>query len=111
MKTALALIGLVSLALAGAAQAAPDPQVEAGRKVALNACSGCHAIDKGKSPADKAPPFRSLYKRMDVDDLSLRFQDGMMLSHNQMPIVRLGADEVAVLTAYLKSLGPTGRRV
>jgi mono/diheme cytochrome c family protein len=106
-------IALAVLAVtAGAALAAPtvDPNVEAGRRVALKACGGCHAIDKGKSAATNAPPFRSLYKRMNIDSLPLRFQDGMMLGHGEMPMVRLSADEVATLTAYLKSLGPMGSR-
>ena len=78
--------------------------------MALKACSGCHAIDRGRSDATNAPPFRTLYKRMKADDLPLRFEDGMMMGHGEMPIVRLGADEVAALTAYLKSLGPMGSR-
>jgi len=110
MKMSAAAIGLSILALAGHASAGPNPQVEEGRRVALNACSGCHAIDRGKSPAEKAPPFRTLYTRMRVADLPGRFQDGMMLSHNQMPIVRLGADQVIALTEYLESLGPMGAR-
>jgi mono/diheme cytochrome c family protein len=112
MNHALPLALIAVAFTAGAVLAAPqvDPNVEAGRRVALKACGGCHAIDRGKSAATNAPPFRSLYKRMNVDSLPLRFQDGMMLGHGEMPMVRLSADEVAALTAYLKSLGPMGSR-
>jgi cytochrome c len=97
LATALALV-------AGASQAAPSPEIAAGRKIALRACGGCHAVDRGDSPLPGAPQFRSLGQRMSIDDLPSRFQDGMMASHSRMPVVRLGADEVVVLTAYLKSV-------
>lgn len=111
-KKTLVLLTLAVALAAGATRAAtpPDPQVEAGRRVAEKACSMCHAIDRGRSEATNAPPFRSLYKRMNVGDLPSRFQDGMMMGHGEMPIVRLGADEIAALTAYLRSLGPMGSR-
>ncbi|HET9161703.1 MAG TPA: cytochrome c [Caulobacteraceae bacterium] len=109
-KFLLPIVAMTALSTLAYAAPPPDPQVEAGRRVALKACSGCHAIDRGRSDATNAPPFRTLYKRMKVDDLPLRFEDGMMMGHGEMPIVRLGADEVAELTAYLKSLGPMGSR-
>lgn len=110
MKIATPLLVAACLGFAGMAVAAPNPQVEQGRRIALRACGGCHAIDRGKSDATNAPPFRTLYKRMNPADLPLRFEDGMMMGHGEMPIVRLGADEVAALTEYLKSLGPMGSR-
>ena len=106
----LLMLGPTLAANLAFAATSPDPEVEAGRRVALKACSNCHAIDKGGSDATKAPPFRTLYMRMNVDDLPLRFEDGMMMGHGEMPIIRLGANDVAALTAYLKSLGPLGSR-
>jgi mono/diheme cytochrome c family protein len=100
------LAATLVVAAAGEAAAAPSPDVVAGRKVALKACGGCHAVDRGDSPQPGAPQFRYLNKRMDVSDLPNRFQDGIMASHSRMPIVRLDAMEVAQLTAYLKSISP-----
>jgi cytochrome c len=104
-----ATLMLVAAGVAGAA----SPDVTAGRKVALRVCGGCHAVDHGESPLPGAPQFRSLHRQMDVADLPARFQDGIMASHSRMPMVRLGADEVAAITAYLTSINPRpkGRRV
>jgi mono/diheme cytochrome c family protein len=104
-STAL-LTATLALVAATAAIAAPSADVAAGRKVALRACGGCHAVDRGDSPQSGAPPFRLLYRRLDVADLPSRFQDGMMASHSRMPVVRLDAAEVAFITAYLQTLQP-----
>lgn len=102
----LILALLASSALAGAAMADPA-SAEGGRQVALRACAGCHAVEgRGDSPREDAPPFRKLYQRIDAANFGLVFQDGMMTSHSKMPIARLGADEVAALTAYLETLRP-----
>lgn len=106
-----ALVTLVVAAIAGPAFAqSSDSSIEAGRRVALRACANCHAIDEGKSPATNAPPFRTFYRRFDIDSLPNQFKDGMMAGHSEMPIVRLDAAEVAALTAYIKGLGPMGSR-
>lgn len=109
MRLAPALIfaGLTSLTLASAALAAEPPTAEAGRKVALRACAGCHEVEGyGASPREDAPNFRKLYQRVDEARLSDMFQDGMMVGHSKMPVAYMSADEVAALSAYLETLRP-----
>ncbi|CAN5529428.1 hypothetical protein BH10PSE3_BH10PSE3_26940 [soil metagenome] len=89
----------------------------AGQRVAQRNCGGCHAVAKGASPLDDAPPFRDLHKRYRAGGLAQLLREGMLQPlrmpeegsprrHPRMPMAVLGDDEITQLTAYLKSLEP-----
>ena len=92
-----------------------QPLVSAGQRIAQRDCGGCHAVGSGASPLADAPPFRDLHRRYPAGGLRQILQEGMIAPldppeegsprrHPRMPMVTLGEDELADLTAYLKSL-------
>lgn len=117
---ALALAGCMT---AGAGDAAPAAAAEPastlvyGQRIAQRSCGGCHAVADGASPMADAPPFRLLHRRYPAGGLAQLLEEGMLppdrpleegaaRTHPRMPTVALGSDEVAALTAYLRSLEP-----
>jgi mono/diheme cytochrome c family protein len=95
----------------------------AGRRIAQRDCGGCHAVGEGPSPNPASPPFRDLHLRYSPGELRRALEGGMLAGapreleegatpmHPLMPRVRLDADELAHLTAYLESLEPARGRV
>jgi len=120
-------IGLLIAVLAGTATAAPplrEPsEIESlllGRELAQRNCGMCHSLaDKGPSPSAKAPPFRDLYKRMDVEALGEGLTQGILTQHPAMPEFRFQPNELVALVRYLRtmqalqttSLGARGRAI
>lgn len=109
------LIALAAFATAAAAEGAAP--VSQGQRVAQNACGGCHAVAEGPSPLADAPPFRDLHRRYPAGGLRQLLDEGMLPAarpqeegarsgHPRMPEARLDLDQVAALTAYLRSLEP-----
>lgn len=120
----LVLAGAAVVVLGDAAQAAErsaSDMAVAGQRVAQRTCGVCHAVSGGVSAAPRAPPFRDIHKRYRTGGLAQLLREGMLQPttapeegspprHPQMPMLSLGDDEVAELTAYLKSLEPAPRR-
>ena len=71
-------------------------------------CAECHAIGKvGKSPHRAAPAFRDLDRRLDLDMLVERMQEGLMSGHRDMPMFRFSRDDARAAASYLRSIqGP-----
>ena len=84
--------------------------VPLGRVVAMAYCSPCHAIGpSGASPHSPAPPFRTFYKKYDVEAFAEKFADGVVIGHSgprRMPKLLLSRAEIDDLITYLKSLEP-----
>ena len=122
IRAALIVSGLALAACANAAS--PPPPVPGpaaplayGQGVAQRSCGGCHAVAEGASPLAAAPPFRVLHRRYPAGGLAQLLDEGMLppdrpveegspATHPNMPRVALDPDEVAALTAYLRSLEP-----
>jgi cytochrome c len=84
--------------------------IEAGRKIAQRNCGRCHAVaEKGGSPFRKAPPFRDIAARGNVDQLQEALAEGIMVGHPAMPEFTLAPQQIADFLAYLKSLAPVAR--
>lgn len=93
-----------------AATSAPAASTEPGLQVAIEKCSGCHAIrEEGLSPHPNAPPLRTLNTRYPIDALGENLVRGMEVGHRDMPILILTPEEVADLLIYLRSLDPCGK--
>ncbi|MDO9223990.1 MAG: cytochrome c [Caulobacter sp.] len=85
--------------------AAGEAPVEAGRMIAEQDCSSCHAIGPtGESPLEGAPRWRDLHNRFDVSDLAEALAEGIMVGHAAMPAKPYEPAEVQALIAYLNSL-------
>ncbi len=90
----------------GAAAASPD--AVNGRALAKTYCSRCHSIGKvGVSPVAKAPAFRNLHDRYDVEDLPEILTNGVRTGHPAMPEWLLDPGDGADLSAYV--VGIQGR--
>jgi mono/diheme cytochrome c family protein len=97
----------LALALLGAGPAAAQGQADiaAGRKLAEQHCSRCHAVgNEGQSLMEGAPPLRDLKLRYPVEDLAEALAEGIVTAHPQMPVFTFSAEEIDDLLAYLDSL-------
>jgi cytochrome c len=82
-----------------------DSTVEAGRQIAQDNCSSCHAIGRnGDSPNPTSPPFRTLSQRYPIESLSESFAEGVFIGHPLMPEFRLEPEAVDSLLAYLAAI-------
>ena len=126
MRRNALIIGLataLAAAFAGAAgasekiDAANSVDISLGQRIAQRHCGGCHAVAAGDSPLADAPPFRNLHRRYPAGGLAQLLDEGMLPEvnpreeggrpgHPRMPTAKLDLDEVAALTAYLRSLEP-----
>jgi mono/diheme cytochrome c family protein len=80
---------------------------ERGRRLAEDACAGCHAIGPvGASPAADATPFRVIMERRPLDQLEAGFAEGLVTSHPAMPTLIFRASEIDDLIAYLETVKP-----
>lgn len=106
---ALGLIFLVVGGLAGAKAAPPirarSDAIDRGRSIVQRDCASCHAVGpNGDSPNPKAPRFRQLHERYDVEALGEALAEGLTVGHGPMPEWSFGPSDTAAILAYLKSL-------
>lgn len=103
----IGLIGWIVLALAQTESVTPDPDghLAQGRRLAERHCGSCHATGPmDRSAIADAPPFRALSRRIDLARFPETLRAGLMDEHPRMPLVRLDVDEIADMTAYVRSL-------
>lgn len=97
------VVFLLTLVVVAPAQA-QDP-VRHGRALLQEHCSGCHAVGRsGPSPHRAAPPFRTLARSFDLDDLPRLLSRGISANHPDMPEVRFGRDDARAVRAYLRTI-------
>lgn len=111
---ALATILLVASVSPSFAQPIQEPSAresqEIGRFLARRDCGACHAIGaRGRSRNPSAPPFRYLYKRLDVDSLGEGLASGVLTHHPKMPVFHYAPREVVGVVRYLRSVQPHRR--
>ena len=100
MKPLLIAAGLM---LSSAAWA-QDPALR-GRALLGEYCGRCHAIDKtGDSPAQGAPPFRTLGRSFDMDEFAGKLQGGLVSIHPDMPEFKFKEEDARAVAAYLRSI-------
>lgn len=88
--------------LAGAS-AAED--VARGKVIVSRDCSGCHAVGTtGVSPNPRAPQFRRLNERYDVEALAEGLAEGLTVGHGPMPEWTFAPDDVSAIVAFLQSI-------
>ena len=109
---AAALVAALAAPGAGATPPALSEQesIALGRSLAARNCGMCHALDRtGPSPNPKAPPFRALSARFDVDLLGEGLATGILTRHPAMPEFRFEPYEVVAIVRYLRSVQETQR--
>lgn len=103
-RWAVAGLAAGSLLIAAAPSAASDPV--AGKRLAVDLCSGCHLVEDGqRGPvSDGVPSFRALAADPAMTGARLRGFIGE--PHPPMPRVSLTATETDAIVAYIRSLKP-----
>ena len=107
MRSFLTIAGCIAVVLCLTVPAIPINAKDqgAGKRFAETYCAKCHAIGPtGASPHAKAPPFRVIAARENIDDLQEAFAEGIVVGHEAMPEFELQPDQIAELLAFLKSL-------
>jgi cytochrome c len=86
----------------GGEQSALEQQ---GQALAERVCSLCHATGKSdQSPHSRAPPFRELGRRLNLDSLPDRLRDGLLVGHPDMPTFRFTREDVRAFMLYIRSI-------
>jgi len=68
-------------------------------------CASCHTIEKsGASPHPAAPPFRTIGRRFDIDDLYEKLREGLSSGHRDMPTFRFTREDARAVRAYLREI-------
>jgi len=94
---------LVAFAVADAPRA-QDPVAD-GQALAAEFCSRCHATGaRGKSRYPNAPPFRTLGRKIDLDELPRALERGISSGHPDMPDFKFSQDDARALRAYLRGI-------
>ncbi|MBM3526903.1 MAG: cytochrome c [Alphaproteobacteria bacterium] len=112
MPKARTVLKIAALALAAAVQVLPahalTEQEQRGRTLAAGLCGGCHAVGKaGASPRPAAPAFRDLDRQLDLDKFTQRLREGLLGTHEDMPMFRFSRDDATALVSYLRTVqGP-----
>lgn len=116
-QAALATAALLATVPPSFAQPIQEPSPRESREIGLflahRDCGACHAVGpRGRSPNPSAPPFRLLYRRLDVDSLGEGLATGVLTHHPKMPSFHYAPREVVGVVRYLKSVQqhrPEGR--
>lgn len=83
---------------------AQDP-VRYGRALVQEFCSHCHAVGaRGASPHAGAPPFRTLGRSFDLDQLPRLLERGIASGHPDMPEFKFSEDDARAVRAYLRTI-------
>lgn len=84
---------------------ASDFELQRGRAVAEQRCSGCHDIDQGTSSSpSNGPPFAVVRLRNTGPALERRLAAISRDGHFEMPRLQLQPDEIAALARYIESV-------
>ena len=99
------IILLLGMPVSLAEETEPSALELRGRALAEEMCSQCHAIGKdGQSPHDRAPPFRALDRRLDLDSFVDRLREGLMVAHPDMPMFRFTREDARAFVLYVRSI-------
>jgi len=73
-----------------------------GRDLAILVCDQCHSVLKsGKSPDQKAPPFRHLVTKLSSEGLAEQLEIALSLGHSPMPPWKLSPEQANDLLTYI----------
>ena len=93
---------LVVLVVGGPAAWAQDP-VSRGQALVAEFCGRCHAVGtRGKSRHPDAPPFRTLGRKIDLDEFPRALERGISSGHPDMPDFKFSTEDARAVRAYLR---------
>jgi len=93
---------LIVLVVGGPAAWAQDP-VSRGQALVAEFCGRCHAVGtRGKSRHPDAPPFRTLGRKIDLDEFPRTLERGISSGHPDMPDFKFSTEDARAVRAYLR---------
>jgi len=93
---------LIVLVVGGPAAWAQDP-VSRGQALVAEFCGRCHAVGtRGKSRHPDAPPFRTLGRKIDLDEFPRALERGISSGHPDMPDFKFSTEDARAVRAYLR---------
>jgi cytochrome c len=102
MKRLPKIVALLVVLAAGGSALAQDP-VSHGQALVAEFCGRCHAVGtKGKSRHPDAPPFRTLGRKIDLDEFPRVLERGISTGHPDMPEFKFSTDDARAVRAYLR---------
>ena len=103
MKRFSTIVSLLAAVAAGGSAAQAQDPVSRGQALVAEFCGRCHAIGtKGKSRHPEAPPFRTLGRKIDLDELPRVLERGISTGHPDMPEFKFSLDDARAVRAYLR---------
>ena len=82
-----------------------EDSVARGKALAIENCSGCHAVGLvGESPHPSAPPFRDLSDRFPIDALEETFIGTIDTGHPGMPVFEASQQQIDSIIDYIASV-------
>ena len=104
MKFLLPVFLLVAVLTPGGLVQAQDP-ISHGHSLVAEVCARCHAVGvKGESPYPLAPPFRTLGRIVDLDELPRVLERGITSIHPDMPAIKFSQEEARAVRTYLRAI-------
>ena len=104
MKFLLPVFLLIAVLTPGGLAQAQDP-VSHGQSLIAKFCARCHAVGvKDESPYPLAPPFRTLGRIVDLDELPRALERGITSTHPDMPAIKFTQEEARAVRAYLRAI-------
>lgn len=100
-------VAATALAVLLASPGLAQDDVESGRLIVTENCSGCHAVGReGESPNADAPPFRTLSSKWPLEHLEEALAEGIVVGHEgmEMPEFVFEPDDIADIIAYLHTV-------
>lgn len=99
----LCIVTVATIAIADVAKA--DDSVMRGKALAVQNCSGCHAIGPvGESSHPQAPSFRTLSERFPIDALEETFIGSIDTGHPGMPVFKASQQQIDDIIEYIASV-------
>ena len=107
MRRPVILVAIAAILFAAQAAAADRESEFRGRRLAEANCYGCHALALyDQSLDERAPPFRDLALRPDIEMLRQDMAGDLFLRHPQMPDFEPTPAQTDDLVDYIESLAP-----
>lgn len=105
MRDATILAAAAVTIAASPGEAASDPRIDQGHRLAVERCARCHSVERrGESPLADAPPFRALGRRYPVESLDEALAEGIVAGHPDMPSDPWLPADIDRFIAYLKAI-------
>ena len=105
MKRWSTIVSLLAALAAGSSAAQAQDPVRHGQALIAEFCGRCHAVGtKGKSRHPDAPPFRTLGRKIDLDEFPRTLERGISSGHPDMPEFKFSSEDARAVRAYLRAI-------